>query len=797
MNTDKILAPLRILLVEDSERDVLYFLQTFETHNVERELTHCASAEDAMEQVAKGDCSYDLLVTEYKLSGMSGLDLCRKLTEQKIPLPLVLLTGTKSERLAAEAICLGVHYLLKDSERFYLKLLPVVLPEVVRRKNDQKARKLAEYALRESEEKYRSMMEAMRDPVYICSPDFRVTFMNPAMVQRIGYNAVGESCHKALHSREEECPWCLHWKTQKGEPTEMEICSPGDSRFYHVSNSPIFHQDGSISKMTVFRDITDKKQAEEELKRAKEAAESANRVKSEFLANISHETRTPMNAIIGMIDLVLTTELDEKQRDFLDTAKAATDSLMDLINNILDFSKIESGQTKLQEKNFDLHALLRAVMKSVEIRTREKKLGTELSIDSDVPAIIKADPNGLCQILSNLLGNAIKFTEKGKVAIVAIRNSEPETENEKDSEIQIHFAVSDTGIGIPPDRIEQIFDRFTQADSSSTRCFGGTGLGTTISKQLAEMMGGRIWVESTEGQGSTFHFTIKAKPGETPAQSIAPVSPQRDGGKPGKTLRILLAEDNPLNRKLTVTVLNARGHDVVVADDGRAAVETFEQGHFDLILMDIQMPQMDGFEATRVIRKKEAETGTHIPIVAMTAHVMEGDREQCLASGMDDYVPKPIQRDELLAVIERFFTPSAESEKKSSAPEASGEVSDEASGEVSEEVFRKTSLLEIAGGNTGLVKKLIKIYLSNLPNLMSQIEEGIAVGDGKVVGFGAHSLKGMSYNLSAGLVARAALELEKMGKDGDLSQAEKTYAVLKKEVERLKTAVTSLMKENV
>lgn len=358
---------------------------------------------------------------------MSGLDLCRKLLKQDISLPLVFLTEAGTESLAAEAIRAGAEdYLIKDSGQFYLELIPIIFSNVVQRRKDRLASQSAEELLRETEEKYKSVMNATEDPVYICSPDFRITYMNPAMIRRTGRNALGERCYKALHGREKKCLWCLHWKTQKGERSDFEIHSPKDGHFYHVFNSPIFHQDGSVSKMTILRDITQKKQNEEILKAATEATEAANRTKNEFLANMSHEIRTPMNAIIGMIDLALNTKLDAEQQDFLESAKISAASLLQLFNDILDFSKIQTNRLKLEETDFDLRELLETIQKTFSIRAHQKGIGFSADISPDVPHIVRADPDRLRQILVNLLDNAIKFTEKGAVGLMVTQEAEHE-----------------------------------------------------------------------------------------------------------------------------------------------------------------------------------------------------------------------------------------------------------------------------------------------------------------------------------------------------------------------------------
>jgi len=554
-------------------------------------------------------------------------------------------------------------------------------------------------------------------------------------------------------------------------PLELEVRLPsGRHWFTMASGAPIRDRTGDvIGGVAVTVDITERKRAEEELaaeKRAAEqaqiTAEAANRTKDQFLANMSHELRTPMNAILGMIDVALPKVIEPIVRDCLQTAKESGGLLLTLLDDLLDSSKIASGKLELEVAPFSLRRMLDQITRVLSVRASEKGLCLYCRILPETPDAVTGDRMRLQQVLLNLVGNAIKFTERGEVEISLRGHSD-------NGEACLEFAVRDTGIGIPSEGLSRLFQPFSQADPSMTRRFGGTGLGLSICKGLVELMAGRIWVESEVGKGSSFYFSIRLPlPKELPSDFEAPDARPVAACPP---LRILLVEDNPANQKLATYILQDRGHLVEIARDGYEALCLSERNRYDVILMDVQMPGMNGLEATAAIRRRE--DGARVPILAMTAHAIQGDRERCLAAGMDGYLSKPVNAQEMIGLVE--------STARGSAPGASLAAATreaiQASSAAAPLVFHPAEALAQCFNSRDMVQEMIQCFYDEVESMFPQMRAALEKGDLEEIGRLGHRMKGTIVYLGAQRAKEAALGVERFCKSNTGTPAEARAAI--------------------
>lgn len=528
-----------------------------------------------------------------------------------------------------------------------------------------------------------------------------------------------------------------------------------------------------------------------DLEEARRQAEAASLAKSDFLANMSHEIRTPMHGVMGMTDLLLQGGLTpQKEKVYQLAIKDSADSLMMIINDILDFSKIEAGKFTLEKKPFSLRSVLENCLSGLQVRAEEKGLRLKRHLDSSVPACLVGDYGRLRQVFSNLVGNAVKFCKQGQISV------EIDLASIEGDEVVLHVRVADTGIGIAEEACQRIFNQFEQADGSTTRKYGGTGLGLAICKKLVELMGGDIWVESRLGVGSCFHFTARFQSGDESLLLTETDTASVPGRLRQTPLDILLADDVEINRALVQAILEPYGHRLTLAEDGRKAFDAYKSKRFDVVLMDVQMPEMDGLEAARAIREYEQamDRSVSVPIVAMTAFAGHENRQVCLDAGMTDYLPKPIKPEQLLQLLDVLCgcrVPAAEA--VSSVPSLPPEAS-EVPGSPDEELaaFAQNELLERLGGRLEMVPRFVTLFCKGVLPQLEGLGTALESDDADGVRRHAHAIKGSAGNIAALRMQRTAAMIEKAAKESELADVPQRLAALQQEYSEFIAVATTL-----
>ena len=628
----------------------------------------------------------------------------------------------------------------------------------------------AESRLAAELDRYRGLVEAAPEVIFsLAVRDGSFTSINAAFERLTGWNRedwLSKPFTSLAH--DDDVPRAvanIHQVILGEQPPPFEIrirCRGGDDRSVEFVVTPQHEGDRIVRILGLARDITDRKKVEMDLRAAKEAAEAASGAKSEFLANMSHEIRTPMNGLIGMTGLLFDTPLDPEQLDYVETIRSSGETLLTLINDILDFSKIESGRLELEDQPFDLRRCVTGSLDLVAAKAAEKHLELSFNVSDECPVMVVGDITRVRQILVNLLSNAVKFTEVGEVGVRVAAEPKPE------GHLELAFEVHDTGVGISQDRLERIFESFSQADASTTRKFGGTGLGLTISKRLAELMGGHMWVESEFGEGSTFFFTVPVRRVEDTGDLKRPMRPViRRGVTQGSLarqlpLKILVADDNVINQKVARLLLENLGYRSDLAANGLEVLEACRRQRYDVVLMDVQMPELDGLEATRRLCS-EWPADERPRIIAVTAGAMQGDREKCLAAGMDDYISKPVQAEELRAALERLGGIQSDHDPLANEePWVPTTRSDGVDLQVLENLHRL---------RPRMLQELVDNFLSTAGHRVTAIRRAVERADDQALQSVAHSLKGSSGTLGALRMSEICSDLETKGRMTALAKA--------------------------
>ena len=643
------MANLKILLIEDDPIDQMAFERFVKMEKLNFEYDIAGSVDEADQKLSAGE--YDVIVTDYMLGDGNAFDVL----DLGFKIPLIFTSGVGDEEIIVRAMKKGASdYLIKDTARNYLKVLPLTIDKTVRRS-------LAEKRLEAVEEELKQLSivaSKTSNAVIIYNCELKVEWVNEAFSTMSGYSflevkgssgEIRRTDKQNIFETKNVIEQVLNRK-KSFTYENLNRTKSGTEYWALTTLTPTMDINGDISKVIAIEsDITDNKKVEQELTIAKEKAEESKRIKEEFLANMSHEIRTPLNGIKGFTDLLIKNKHYPEQEKHLEAIQFSTRNLLAIINDILDFSKIEAGKMEIEKTSFYLRDLMESIFNSFVFQAEEKGIEITKEIEDSIPENLLGDPVRINQVVTNLMSNALKFTEKGSIQMTIVEVSRT------GNKVNLLFKVKDSGIGISQDKLDHIFDSFSQASSSTTRKYGGTGLGLTIVKNIIGLFGGEIKVESTEGVGSTFIFNLNLEVAQD--QNIV-----KDAKNPSEQidlsgLKVLVAEDYPMNQLLINETLSSWNFQVEIVENGKLALEKITENDYDLILMDVNMPEMGGLEASRLIRKELNGPKKNIPIIAMTAGALKGDKEKCIDAGMNDYISKPFDQDELFLKIASYFGP--------------------------------------------------------------------------------------------------------------------------------------------